>query len=458
MALAIAPAARPPDGATLRREYVAGGGGTWSAARARVLPAAIDDLTTDFGADLYQRMLHDPQVAACITVLKASILEEGLAVAPAVQDKADARYADAVAICDEAAAMLAELPLDDVLGDLLSALAFGNKVAEQVYAVQPGLNRPRLLQLVALKPKPRASVGFAVDKYLNVLGLVSGTTRHGSVLQGAVDASELLPRAKFAVLTFRPRDSDPRGTSVLRAAYDPWWRKRQILPEYIKYLSQFAGPSVWATPPEGTSAAPQTDGLGNVTDAEVQTPEQVLLEALLAWRNGTALALPPGSEVHPVEMHGEGRPFLLALRENNAEITTAILTQRLATEEGEHQARAAAQVHQDVLDTVVRQGKRSVVRTIAHDVLRPWVRYNWGDAAQRLTPVPTLGTTERHDVVALMNAAANLARAKYFHPSQLAAVDELLGVPVRDLTQDAGAEPAAAEPEADEREDEEAAA
>jgi phage gp29-like protein len=436
-----APATRVPR-RVLTREYVAGGRFAATGTSVKVLPSSIDDLTADFGADLYQRMLHDPQVAACVTVLKTSILEEGLALAPAIADKADARYADAVAIRDEAEAMLAELPLDDVLWNLLDALAFGNKVAEQIYAMQTGLTGRRLLQLVALKPKPRPTTAFAVDQYLNVLGLVAGTGGAAGVASGSAARENLLPRQKFAVLTFRPRDGDPRGTSILRPAYDPWWRKRQVLPEYLKYLSQFAGPSVWGTPPEGSQAQPATDGLGNVTNEAVQTPEQALLEALLTWRNGTALAVPYGTEVHPVEMKGNGLAFINAGRECNAEIVTAILTQRLATEEGTHQARAAAQVHQDVLDTVVRQGKRGVVRMVRYDILRPWVTYNWGEQARSLTPLPSLGTTEEHDLPAMMNAVANLMRAAYLHPSQFAEIDRMLGVPVRDLTQD---EPAATE-------------
>jgi hypothetical protein len=71
---------------------------------------------------------------------------------------------------------------------------------------------------------------------------------------------------------------------------------------------------------------------------------------------------------------------------------------------------------------------------LKRDVLRPWVRWNWGDAAIPLTPIPSLGTTERRDVPALMNAVAALQRAGYPHPSQYQAIDELLGLPARDLT------------------------
>jgi hypothetical protein len=121
-------------------------------------------------------MLVDAQVAACIAILKAAIIEEGVTLAPAVDDEADPDYEQAREIADEAEAMLDDLetPLDDVLWDLLGAVALGNRVAEQVYETRPAttLDNRTMLQLRALKVKPVRSVAFVTDAYLNVLGLV----------------------------------------------------------------------------------------------------------------------------------------------------------------------------------------------------------------------------------------------------------------------------------------------
>src|SRR5206468_532813 len=112
---------------------------------------------------------------------------------------------------------------------------------------------------------------------------------------------------KIVVNTFRPKNNDPRGTSLLRPAYDPWWRKRQALVEYVKYLAQFAGPSIWATTPDGAQSQPPLDFLGNtvaytgpssldplgnpvpVPNAPL-SPEQDLLAKLQQFRNGTVAA------------------------------------------------------------------------------------------------------------------------------------------------------------------------
>jgi hypothetical protein len=73
------------------------------------------------------------------------------------------------------------------------------------------------------------------------------------------------------------------------------------------------------------------------------------------------------------------------------------------------------------------------------------VRVNWGDAAVKLTPMPSLGVTEQRDLPAMMNAIAALQRAGYLHPSQQAGIDDDLNLPSRDMTQDA--EPTMAEPQ-----------
>src|SRR5262245_14849722 len=438
---------RSQSGRALLTELVAGAADSWGARAAHALPHPFDDLTEDWGVDIYAEMLLDPQVESCITILKASILEDGLQLAPAIQDQEDRQYQQAVEIRDQAVRMLERLttPLDDVLWSMLDALSFGNKVAEIVSELQD-VDGKQFAQIVAIKPKPREVILFVVDAYLNLLGFLGAKPGQATPAIGGgmllfPESTVILPRDKFAVLTIRPVDGDPRGTSLLRAAYEPWWRKRQLDPEHLKYLSQFAVPSLWATPPDDDPATAETDDLGNPDpaadpDEEPLTPADELLALLLAFRNATALVVAPGTEIHTIEMQGDGEPFLKATGRCDQQITKAILTQSLATEAGEHQARAASETHQDVLDTLVRQLKRAVVRMMSEDVLRPWVERNYGaPSADLLTPILTLGTTERADQPQMMTAVAGLMRANYFHPSQMPAVDELLGLPVRDMTQ-----------------------
>jgi hypothetical protein len=467
------PVVPPPTPRELTTEYVSGGAIAAYAALARTLPPAIDDLTTDFGDDLYERMMVDPTIAKCVAIFKAAILEDGIDLNPAITDDADPDYELATLIRDEAEAMLDDLEtsLDDVLWDMADHLAFGNVVAEQRYQLQRGhVDNRQLLQLIALKPKPRRTYAFVVDAYMNVVGLLAALPGQSAVVgQTTVDPAttpNILPREKFAVATFRPRKSDPRGTSILRPAYDPWWRKRQMLPEWLKFLTQFGSPSIWGTTPEKAQTEPPLDSYGNpeldgsgtlsppytptadvpvltdpleerppqLTGTYTMTPEQRLAAAIMEFRGGTALAVPYGTELHALEMQGKGEAFIYAKGDMDRDIVGAILTQTLATEEGQHQARAAAEVHQDVLATLVHQAKRGIVRMLTRDVLRQWVRYNWGDRAAHLVPSVSLGHTSPQDQAAFI---VSLAQAGYqLHASQFPELDEIANLPVRDLTQD----------------------
>jgi hypothetical protein len=284
----------------LTAEYVAGGtgdSGSWFAATARSWPHWIDDLTRDYGDDLYERLLNDAVVAAAIETLKSAILEEGVTLTPGVTDADADGFALAQNIHASAERMLADLDpaLDDVLADMLAALALGNRVAELVYAVRRDGGSSRLM-LAALKVKPRANLSFVVDAYTNVIGILAVEPGRPSLpasstlpIDPANPPPNFHPRSKFAVLTYRPKDGDPRGTSVLRPAYTAWNLKRQVYQEYLKYLVQFATPSVVGTTAPGAGYEPVLNDAGQPT-GQTQTAQQALLTQLKLFRNATALA------------------------------------------------------------------------------------------------------------------------------------------------------------------------
>lgn len=425
----------------LRREFVTAGSPvrSFTSSKLQTLPHPLDDLSRDLGLDIYRRMMNDPQVKACVTLMKAAILEDGLTLAPAFTDVDADGYKKSIEVRDEALFMLDNLdtPLDDVLWNMADAMVYGSKVAEKVYALADGLDGERKFQLTRLKPKPHNATSFVVDQYLNVLGITANKVTSAYSTQ-EVSTADVLPLEKFIYLSWHPEDGDPRGTSLLRPAYEPWWRKQQIIPEYLRYLAQFAGPSLWATTPEGAQSPPAVDPLGN-PDTTVETPptpEQVLLDTLLTFQSSTAAAFPYGTDVHLIQSDGDGAAFIAAIGGSNQEITKAILTQELATEQSANQARAAAQVHQDVLETLIRQGKKAFCIMVARQVLTPWVLFNYGADAKALVPKPSLGTTEEQDLPALIRAFAAAWAAGMIAPSQLPHIDGRLGLPVRDLTKE----------------------
>jgi len=480
--------ARP---AAIGAEYVSGGGYIFLANYLRSLPHWIDDTTRDLGEDLYERMMMDAQVSSAIRLLKLSAMSEGIRLDPAIEadntewdsggdpeqlqtgdqpddmvgayhTKTDDELLEAVLneeaarkkeaarvesklaqeICDFCTEVLEELEgrsFLDTLYEMLDALAYGNKVAEQIYDMgEDHAGKARVI-LKQLKVKPRNATAFVVDAYLNVIGLVAILPGRGyPVTVGTVMGSpdkipNLLPREKFAVLTWAAKEGDPRGTSLLRPVYQSWWGKMQMIGEYLKYLAQFAGPSlIGYTAPDAVSV-PQMDALGNIIPgAPLITPEQAMMSALVAFKNSSVIALPYGTKVEPLASGGNGEAFKAAFTQFNGEISKGILCQTLATEEGVHQAKAASETHQDVLDMVVHHIKLVVSRMVRHDILRPLVRYNWGaDVARRLTPKVTMASTEKHNWAKDASALSSLVSAQYLDKSQYAEMDARLGLPRR---------------------------
>src|SRR5689334_22580697 len=94
---------KPPAQSDLLREYVAGGSvnfAAYSSFKRAALPWNVDDLTGQLGMDIYEKMMLDGQVSACMTVFKASVVETGLSIGSAVNDEADDGYDTAKEIAD----------------------------------------------------------------------------------------------------------------------------------------------------------------------------------------------------------------------------------------------------------------------------------------------------------------------------------------------------------------------
>src|SRR5262249_44295537 len=113
------------------------------------------------------------------------------------------------------------------------------------------------------------------------------------------------------------------------------------------------------------------------------------------------------------------------------EIRMAITTQTLATGEGEHASRAQASVHQDALDTLLRQAKRSICRMLRRDVLSNLVAYNYGDSLRPLTPLVSLGEVQIEDLARLWTSLSQMGYL--LDATQYAAIERRYNLPPRSI-------------------------
>lgn len=453
----------PPKATAMRtgrdylNEFVSGGYQAALMAVKSALPSYIDDLTRDFGGDLYERMQTDDAVSSAFGYYKLGILSDGIRWEPAkpmpglwekpdpatLQDAQIAQeYRDFLAGCVEDGAMDG-LSLIDVADDLLDGLASGHRVAEIVLKWDAASDVSRLV-VRALKPKERSATAFVVDEYRNVLGLLGADPKWGGMVQAAVvglgadfDPNTLVPLEKCLIYQHAMKSGDPRGTSALRAAYLPWFLKTNVLPDFFKYLKQFASPGIVGKTPVDAPMEPVTDKDGHpIKDGEgnfeLITAQHALMQALEMWMNATILAVKGGTEIDFLQSQGDGQAFLNACDYFDRQITRAILGTDGLTMAAKHDSQGAKDAGQDVvgLKIAFQKGRLASVLT---GLARLLVRVNFGDAAVRLAPRAVLAKTEQQDFAVRLDAYSKAYASGFLHDSMLAAADADLGLKGRDM-------------------------
>lgn len=429
-------------------EYLSGGVLLESVAiSGSALAFTNDDIIREYGYTIYEEMANDPQVAKSINVIKIGALGNDLEIFPAVgeEHKDYKKYEKVAEFCKHVVENL-EKPIKTTLEEMLDAVIYGHKVAEVVYKLDTYKNKTVLVPY-RVKPKPITSFNFVVDKKMNVLGVTSATvapqedvtivrssdvtkTSEGYRIRVAGKDEVFVNRDKFMILSFRTKDGDPRGKSFLRPAFNAWYLKTQIYPEYLRFLLTCSIPLLIGFTPETDDGKPLF-----YKDPEGQTvqvnPVQALRDALMQARNATALALRGGSKVTEVGARSSGVAFYKALEVLDEQIDKAILLQTLATSEGRYQSRAASDVHMSVLDLLLFDIKGDIINMIKRDLLEVAIRLNLGKEYTKYMPKISLGDTERREFSKDAAAVATLFQANYFTPEQIKEIDAMLGLPIR---------------------------
>lgn len=400
----------------------------------RRLTPWIDDLQRGVRYDIYEQMMLDGQVKACVGLLIAGIIGGGCDILPASKPDApsyqrDTEVAEFVRAClfDHCKTSF----LYEFLPDMLKAIAVGNRIAEKVF--YPLNESPVKGKLVYkyLKPKHRRTVAYVVDWFNNILGIAN--TPFGQLL---AEDYQVLDREKFALLIWKPLDSDPRGTSDLRSVYEPWWRKQRLRPQQIRYLDQFAAPSLIGKLAEASSLRQQIDPATGQPKIDPTTGKPIyidrsaeMLAALQQFQASSILVIPHGAEVDVVEVKGDGRAFLIAIDADNLEIAKSILFATLATEQGPNQGRAASETHSDVVSVNIDYGIGITEAMIRNDLVKPLVDLNFPPGTAY--PSVRLPGANRSDFLAWASAIAKLQLAQYLDPTQYPGLDVMLGLPMR---------------------------
>lgn len=421
------------------------------------LTNAVDDIDVTMGLDTKLGMARWPRPLACVQTLALGATSRQAEIVPAPESsfRGDEDKKLSIELAEFHRRNLIYLrdsqrSINQTAFLMLKwALIIGNQRAEIVNRNETfGQDKGRSVT-DRIKLKSRQNSCFLVDQrgnigqiaaYTGPLGDYASPYRTGNMnSSGAVRWADLgqgwqaLPRDKWVVVTNGGGEEDsPLGESVFRAAYI-WWRNaRDILPYWMKALDYTAMPFMWAEMPPMEYCLPayplKADGTPDTTAEKVEAQVHIY-QAINMARQGGVAVLPHGSKVNAVHNSSSGDPFAAFMERCNDEITYAILLQLLATGTDRHMARAAGEVHQDILDLAIRNVRATICGALTRDVLTPLTRANFPEKYWHLSPSLSFGDVELNDFRAWAEAFATLSRDGLLYPSQIPHVHAVLGLP-----------------------------
>jgi hypothetical protein len=441
----------------LTSEIVSGGTSGTYARVPSVLGIAVDDAARKFGVKLYDAMLTDPAVFRAVSVLVRGALADGLTITPAISIDpdapeeaaqgldADAKLAREIADhCTRTVAAMKD-PIGRVLRELgLFALGTGHKLGEKVYEVpEDGPDAAKLL-VARIKPKPRTSWRFVVDNRMNLLGILSTFGDASDPDPSAAGRWAVYPAEKFVVATWDIRDGDPRGNPASRPSYNAWNLKQQDWPEYFRYVAQFGTGKLIVTLGPTMRTDYETDPVTGRPDlTKPIPPTKDMAKKAQAFIEGSFMILPVGSTAQMIYPQGSGESHQRFIDTLNREIVGGILGSDRATEQSKFGSQADSSTAQDYVGNVIRDVKNWFGDLVSHQLFRPQILLNYGeDAARRLTPAASFGTTEHQDFASVAAALASLINAGGLARNQIGpALRKLLSL---ELPDPIWADPAAA--------------
>lgn len=242
---------------------------------------------------------------------------------------------------------------EDSLLDLLDAIGKGYSALEIMWEVSEGNAWARNLQHVPAKR-------FVFDDY----GRIRLRTE-----EELVRGIPLVPD-KFVLHLYKARSGHPSRSGILRVC--AWM-----------YLFKIYGVKDWVTFAEVYGMPLR---LGKYDASSTQEDKDSLIQAVSQLGSDAAGIISKSTEIEFVEaIKGNSNIFQTLCSFCNTEMSKAILGQTLTSEVGSSGSYAASKTHNEVRQDLIEADCKALAETLRRDLIRPLVRFNFGeDAAHRL--------------------------------------------------------------------------
>lgn len=390
-----------------------------------------DLLTNQKGYDIYETMLTLSACRAPLNVKRYAVLSKGITVTPAVQDPAQADYAQAQELADALKWALDNIEDDagnwqdmrSVVWELLRGAWEGFRVSEIEWRVvenRAGGNAAAGMTTKAMAgklgfsmfaSKPCKQIGFDLDpRTLAVRSLIPYTPMTGY--------GPPVPVEKVLLYTANPENSLPYGAGDGRACYKHWWCIDTLVKLWGFALERWGGPNIIGKYPAG--------------DAKAMAAGQAAMDSI---RAGAAALFPDNMTFDLVQLQpGVLDSFQSAVEWHKAEcannILGATLTTGAQTGSGTN-TNALGQVHQDTQSYALDHLAADIEGVLNAQLVRRFVRYNFGERAMALCPKISLGQRDQEDLAQLTTMFTSLVTMGNMH-KQAKVIRQRLGIPPMD--------------------------
>ena len=312
-----------------------------------------DQLVHQQGADIYRKMLRDPQVKAAFNMVSSMLTSRSwrFDVNP---DEPEAEQQHIQEFFEHNLSHVLSGTFRQLLRTILLSKAHGYSVTEKVYEVVPWQGKDYWM-LKAAKMKPFQSFTFEQDEFNNVSALI----------QEQLGRIQNMDRRKFIIHVSYPELDPVWGESDLRAAYRAYWEKDVIQKLWNIYLERLMGFLVLK--PNDMGAA-----LSNTERGELQN---ILKRAT----SGSSMILPSGFDLDTVQAPASDA-FERAIEQKNKEISKALLMPNLLGlgEQGSTGSYAQSSTQKDVfLESILEQSDR-LADTLNEQLFTELAWWNFG--------------------------------------------------------------------------------
>jgi Protein of unknown function (DUF935)/Phage portal protein len=294
---------------------------------------------SDFDLDVYEKMLKDGQVKAGLDIIKLSATARGFTVTG--DDAETKKYAEFINENFE----LIRGNVEDVLGEMLSALEYGYSATEKVFDYDKKTGKIMLKKMKVLNPH---TVKVKTNKYGDI----------EYVKQYIGSKQIIIPASKIIWYAHDKKFGNPYGNSVLRTAYKHWFIKDKMYRFANIAYERYGTPLL----------------VGTVQDAK----DVGKMKQLLAKINGlTGLAISGGDDIKAIQ--GSNADFVGYIEHHDRKIMEALLVppMLLGLSRGQSGSYALSGNQFDIFMIRLQALQRDLKALIEEEIIRPLIDLNF---------------------------------------------------------------------------------